>query len=316
MKHVVKEAGATGLPATPVSGARPHASRTNRRQMNDDYVDLGPYVLAVVDKWRRIAVVALAAALITAAIAALAMPKWYRAKAIIHPVSAISLASRMSGLLGGLGGLSTSLSALAASLNRGSSAKAEEYITILRSFQFNISLAERHHLMGRLVEPGIVGFLDGEKSKDAHWAAYRVLQKRFSCEYSIKTGNITVYFEARNRREAETILGYYIDHLRALLRARQVRDTTLAIDSLEAEAASVSDPLLRVQLYELEARQIERKETAQVEADFSFRVLDPPAASDKPYSPRILLDSLLVAVLATLAMSGIVIVRCHKQRAD
>jgi hypothetical protein len=52
---------------------------------------------------------------------------------------------------------------------------------------------------------------------------------------------------------------------------------------------------------------VQRKKMAQVEADFAFRVLDPPAASDKYYRPTVLLDCLLVSVFITLGLITLII---------
>lgn len=162
-----------------------------------------------------------------------------------------------------------------------------------------------YKLIDELLKPGplhaeLLGFLPASKPAYPKWAVNRVQKKRFECEYSIQTGNITLYFEDKNRAKAERILGYYVNDLRDLLRAREIRATSDAIDSLEAEAASTPDELLRAQRYDLVAKQVQLKKVAQVEADFAFRVLDPPAASDKPYRPSVLLDCLMVALLTAI----------------
>jgi hypothetical protein len=202
----------------------------------------------------------------------------------------------MGGLGGGLGGLG----GLAASLGTGAGNDAEEYIAILQGFQFSVGLAERHHLSSKLAKPGPLSFLD--YSKDPNWQIYRRLRKRFDCQYSTKSGNITLYFQARNRKDAERILSYYIDDLHELLRAREVKSASSAIESLEEEARTTPDALLRAVLYDLVAKQVQRKKMAQVEADFAFRVLDAPAASDRAYSPAIMLDSIVVSLLVCIVL--------------
>jgi hypothetical protein len=214
-------------------------------------------------------------------------------------------------MLGGLGGGLGGLSGLAASVGAGNS-DAEEYIAILQGFQFNVSLAEHHHISGELLKPGLLGFLLASKPKDTTWAVYRALGKRFDCEYSIKTGNITLYFQAKNRADAEKILGYYIDDLHELLRTREVKSASAAIESLQDEARTTPDVVLRAELYDLVAKQIQRKKMAQVEADFAFRVLDPPAASDLPYKPRVLLDSMIAAFFVSLFAASILLLS-HKE---
>lgn len=301
-----------------IAPAEQHPQRTPARwEEDEEYVDLRPYLLTIMERWRTIAAVAIAATSITALAAAFVLPKWYRASTIIRPISTPNVESRMAGLLGGIGGgLSGGLGGIAESLGGGGENDAEEYIAILRGFQFNITLAERHHLLDKLLTPGLLGrLLHASKPKDSKWAAYRALKRRLTCEYSIKTGNITLYFKDKNRSDAEKILGYYIEDLRDLLRGREMRDTSSAIDSLETEAASTPDALLRAQLYELVARQVERKKTAQVEADFAFRVLDPPAASDEPYSPWVLLDSVLAGIFGLIFSAGAVVMK-HRTTAE
>jgi len=213
-----------------------------------------------------------------------------------------------SRLLGSLGGGMGGLAGAAGLLGGGASSDAEEYVSILQSFQFNVTLAEHHGLAGELLTPSSSWskWLSGSKPKDESWAVYRVLSKRFVCEYSMKTGNIELSFEEHTRADAERILGYYVDDLRSLVRSRAIRGASSAIDLLETEAASSPDPLLRAELYDLVAKHVERKKTAQVEADFALEVIDPPAASDKPYRPQVVLNVFIAACLAAF-LSGLVI---------
>ena len=288
-------------------------ARRQWRYDDDDVVDLGPYVMAIRARWRSIAAAAVAAGVAAALIAAFILPKWYRASAIVRPIATPAVEGRISGVLGGLGGGFEGLGGLGAALGAGSSNDADEYIAIMQGFQFSVALTERHHLAGELLRPGLLGqFLPASKPADPDWAVYRVLQKRFECEYSVKTGNITLYFQSHDRRDADDVLGYYIDDLRELLREREVRGATSAIDSLGVEAGNTTDPVLRTELYDLIAKQVLRKKMALVEADFAFRVLDPPAASDKPYRPRPLLDAAVAALLAAMATGLFVVLRKNK----
>jgi hypothetical protein len=131
--------------------------------------------------------------------------------------------------------------------------------------------------------------------------------KRFDCEYSIKSGNISLYFQANRRDDAERILGYYIGDLRELLRSREVESTSAAIESLKEEAGATPDPVLRTQLYETIAKQVERKKMAQVEADFAFRVIDPPAASDEHFKPHVKADCFIMMFLTVVGMVFLVL---------
>jgi Chain length determinant protein len=265
-------------------------------------VELAPYIFALRQRWTTITATAVSAALVTALITGFLLPKWYRATAVIRPIETLAVENRIAGVLGGLGG-GFGLGGLANSLGAGGNNDAQEYIAILQGFQFNVDLAQHHHLSPELLKPGLLAFLHPSRIKDPNWAVYRVLEKRFDCDYSIKTGNLTLSFQDHNRIEAENILGYYIDDLRDLFRSREITSASAAVSSLEEEANTTPDSLLRAQLYDLVAKQIERRKMAQVEADFAFRVLDPPAASDKPYRPSVAADSALAALFAALVCS-------------
>ena len=256
------------------------------------------YLLALRARWLTIAAVTVAAMVATWIVTGLLLTKWYRAAALVRPISMPAVESHVLGNLGGLGG---GLAGYASMLAGGSN-DSEEYLGILRGFRFNVTLAEHHQLRDELLvsegyDPSRL------KPNERDWKVYRILEKRFDCDYAITTGNITLHFLAASPAEAERILGYYVEDLRELLRARQVRDAGAAIDSLEEEARATVDPLARSQLYELVTRQIQLKKLAQVEADFAFRVLDPPASPEKPYSPRALFDSLAMGLLALLISS-------------
>lgn len=289
-------------PEPPLDGPTAGNGHVRWNYQDDDRVDLAPYLRVLRERWRTLAAVTILASAVTAAVTGLLLPEWYRATAVIRPIATPAVESRISGVLGGLGGGLGQLGGLAATLGTGSN-DAEEYIAILRGFGFNVSLAERHHLAPELLKPWSWPLSLLLNWKDPDWGIYRALKKRFDCEYSMKTGNITLHFEARKRRDAERILGWYISDLRDLLRAREISGASSAIESLKEEARSSPDAVLRAQLYELVAKQVQRKKMAQVEADFAFRVLDPSAASDRPYSPSVLLDSALAGLLAALGLA-------------
>lgn len=285
------------LEGNAVRGRRPH--------YEDETIDLTPYLRAIRERIGTIVLSSVLAAIVTAMITGLVLPRWYRANAVIRPISTPAVESRIAGFLGGMGG---GLGGLAASLGAGGNNDAEEYIAILQGFQFNVGLVARHHI-AELFKPGRMTLFFAPTPWDPNWMTYRILKKRFDCEYSIKTGNIALAYEARNRRDAETVLGYYIDDLREVLRAREISGAAAAINSMEAEARTTPDAVLRSELYDLIAKQVQRKKMAQVEADFAFRVLDPPAASDKQYRPAVALDSLLVALLTVLTLTALIVLR-------
>ena len=251
----------------------------------------------VLQSWRSISAAVLLAAGVTLVFTTMVLKRTYRATAILRPTPRSELQSRVSGTIAALGGLGSVTSLMGAG-----SDEAQEYMTILTSFIFNTTLVNQHHLSAQLSKPGL-------GSNDPRWRAYRRLMRRFSCEYSVRTGNLTLYYEDSSQSSAEQILSYYIEDLRERLRAREVQDASVAIDSMKQEARVSSDALMQTQLYELIAKQTQRLKLAQVQADFAFRVLEPPIASDKPYRPRVLIDVALAGLVAFSVASMVAIVR-------
>ncbi|MHB8381108.1 MAG: Wzz/FepE/Etk N-terminal domain-containing protein [Candidatus Binataceae bacterium] len=277
----------------PASGNLPLA-----RNHPDDEIDLLPYLLALSERWRMIAVATLSATLLSLVVTMIVMPKTYRAISILRPQPKAAMQNRLAGLLGGFGG---TIGGAAGLLGGGpGSPEAQEYMTILNSFAFSIAMVDRHGLGKRFFRGGETPLINAFGDSDPRWRAYHRLQRRFSCDYSLKTGNITLYYQARSAAGAERMLGYYVDDLREKLRGRAVREATSAVDSMRAEARITSDSLLQQQLYELIAKQMQQLKLAQVQADFAFTVLEPPIASDKAYKPMVALDAFLAAVLALI----------------
>ncbi len=265
------------------------------------------YLLLLRRALRLIALASAASFVATALFTKLAMAKSYRAVAIIRPVTQSAVQGRLTGVLlpigGGLGGGLTSM------LSGGANNDAEEYLTILTSYAFLVRLAEKHHLTGELdALSGRGGWLGLRKPADPKWRLYQALRRRFDCSYSLKSGNLTLYYKDRSRLQAEKVLGFYVDDLREKLRTQAIQDATVAVDSMKGEAGSTADVLLETQLYELVARQVQQKMLAEAQADFAFKVLEPPVAPDAPCSPTVVFDSVLMSLLTALLLSmGIIL---------
>jgi hypothetical protein len=250
--------------------------------------ELNPALLMLLHASKYIAALTFAALVISALLVKFVMVKWYRAEAILRPVSqlmpsasgsaASSPLSLANGLLGG--GVGTG--------------RAQEITTIMQSFDFTMAMVQRHHLQDELLASAGYRHPDA----DPQWTIFRLLQGRFFGEFSLRTGNVMLAYLDPDRENAQRILGYYIDDLREKLRAEQIRNTGAAIKSLKDEAKSTPDSLLEAQLYQMVVEQLQQQKTAMVEADFAFKVLQSPAASDRPYAP---------VPLLVVGLSGIVV---------
>lgn len=271
------------------------------RRLDDGAVELRDYLDAVRRRWRVIAIATLAAVVVTGIITKFVMTRWYRAEAIIRPVEPNVVQNQVSGLLGGLGNLGANL------LGSEASNPASEYMPIMKSFEFTKRLIAGHGLDRHLDSEGARRSHGG--SDDRAWMRYRQMQRRFECKFSLRTGNLTLYYKDPDRSMAGKILGFYISDLRELLRAEQIRDTSKAIASLRAESRDTGDSLLQTQLYELLARQVQEQKLAQLDADFAFKVLQPPTTPNRPYRPDIIRDSALAGVMMLMLMLAFVVLK-------
>ena len=208
--------------------------------------------------------------------------KWYRAQAIVTPVSpeqGLSMGSGGAGdMVDGLGG------GLASILEGGSAdtvTLAERYTAIMNSYAFTTDLVSKYHL-----EHNIVGVRSPNAPTVTKWSIHTMIADRFSTEYDYKSGNLTLYFMDPSPAEAQRVLGYYLDSLRDKLRNEEVQAGASAAASLEEEVRKSSDALLQTQLYELMARQIQREKIAAVQSDFAFKVVEPPVVPDNYFEPK------------------------------
>lgn len=219
--------------------------------------------------------------------------KWYRAQTTITPTGTQSASFGGGGpgsdMIEGMGGGIASL----LSFGGGDSVTtAERYIAIMNSYAFTTNLIAKYQLTQNIV---------GVRSKSAptlsKWSLHTTLASRFTTEYDYKSGNLSLYFLDPSPADAQRILGYYLDSLRDKLRNEEVQSAASSVDALQEEVRKTSDALLQNQLYELMARQIQREKVAQVQADFAFKVVEPPVVPENYYAPKARHNAVLASSL-------------------
>lgn len=237
------------------------------------------------------------------------VPKTYRAEAEIKPVSRKGVSgSLMGGLMSGLG-----ISNPGIGIENGlgfTEHSAEEMIAIMESYDFIHGVVAKYHLDNEIA--------DKSAKPLSPWLQYRKMLKQTKCEYNFRNGLITIYFDAHNPAQARQILGYYLEALRNQLRRDEIESASAAIAALQAEVEKISDSMLREQLYDLLAKQIQRQRLAEIQTDFWFGVIQTPVVPDKPVKPTKLIDAMIAAVLgfaAAVVVVGAAHGRSHAARA-
>lgn len=220
--------------------------------------------------------------------------KWYRAQALITPVSpdatlASSVGEGASTGIGGMSGLAEMFSMGGESDNISIS---ERYIAIMTSYAFTIDLINRYHLDRKIVTTNT-----GHVPHLSPWKMHEAIVGRFQTDYDYRSGNLALYFIDPSAAEAKAILEDYLASLRDKVRSEEVQAASSAVASLQDEIRDTSDALLQNQLYELVARQIQREKIAQVQADFAFKVIEPPVVPDNYYAPQPRRNAIIAAVI-------------------
>jgi len=230
------------------------------------------------------------------------MEKVYRAETVITPVPpGQSLAS--SSALGGIDSMGGGMLSLFRFGGEGdNTTTAQRYIAIMRSFSFTTELARRYG-----VDKEIAAREGVDPAQLSPWKLNDALKDSIDAEYDYKTGNLMIYFLDPSPARAKRMLNHFLESLRDKVRNEEIQSASTAAASLQEEIAKTSDAILQNQLYELLARQIQRAKLAQVQADFAFKMVEPPLAPEKYYAPVARRNATLAGALVFVALCGWII---------
>jgi hypothetical protein len=238
----------------------------------------------------------------------------YQATALIRPNAQAGATAGLAGLAAMVLGGSSSGGGLSSMFGGGGGGNGPSYhdpqelIAITQSFAFTEALLADNHLESKIAKPrrGLMLRLRGPRPR---WKLYKIMSRRFYCDFSVRTGNLTMTFIDRDPALARFILGQYIDRLRAQLRKEELESTKLAVKSLEDQAERSADSVLRAQLYGILAQQFELEKTAEMNADFAFEVIEAPVVPSTPYAPWRIIDPLAVGFLLSLIIVAYLFLR-------
>ncbi|HTY54223.1 MAG TPA: Wzz/FepE/Etk N-terminal domain-containing protein, partial [Candidatus Binataceae bacterium] len=191
----------------------------------------------------------------------------YRAETVLRPIPAPEFVSQYSfanGLLG-LGGKTES--------------DAYRYISIITSHQFLFRLIDEHGLT-QSAELTAGGSWPAQRM--GRWSAYRALKRAMEVQFDRRQGNIVIDLRLANRRLAEDLLVWMLTDLREQLRKGVLDECEASNRSLEDQARRTPDDIVRQEIFQQMAYDLQRAALAKVQADFAFAVIDPPLAEDRP----------------------------------
>jgi uncharacterized protein involved in exopolysaccharide biosynthesis len=234
---------------------------------------------------------------VAAVIISLMLPNIYRSEATIIPrQQEKSAASSALSALGALGGLAGEMVGL------GGGGDINKFEVVLKSRELARRVVEKYKLMPELFEDEWDPLKKEWKENPAPTLqdAYKSLMDMLAVSRDRKTDVMTVKFDHEDPNYAKIMVDHYLTELSETLREETLKDAAENKRFLQEQLEQTSDPLLKVKISELLAKEIEKETFARAQKYYSFIVLDPPVAADldKEVKPR---RSLIFILSVTVA---------------
>lgn len=253
----------------------------------------------LIQRWRFVALTALACALLAAAAAWLMTPV-YRAQ-VLFSVNSEEEQNNLTRLLGNVGSFAT-LAGLGNSLTGN---KREESLAVLRSRRFTEGFIRDNHLLPVIFEDRWNAAEQKWSGNDVPslWEANRVFDRRIrKIREDKSTGLVSLSIDWRDPAVASQWANDLVRRADSQLRQRDISEAERSLRYLKAEVEKTAVVGLQQAVFRLTEEQIKRIMLAKVRDEFAFRVIDPSAPPDeddfvKPNRPAIVLVGLLFGLL-------------------
>jgi uncharacterized protein involved in exopolysaccharide biosynthesis len=265
-------------------------------EYEEDEINLLDYVIVLLKyKWLIFGIVFVTG--LATVIISLRMPNIYRSEATIIPrqqqksaaSSAISALGALSGMAGELVGL-------------GGGGDIDKFEVVLKSRDLARRVVQKYKLMPELFEDDWDPLKKKWKENPAPTLqdSYKALMSMLTVSRDRKTDVLTVKFDNEDPRFAKIMADHYLTELSESLREETLKDAAENKRFLQGQIEQTSDPLLKVKISDLLAKEIEKETFARAQKYYDFIVLDPPIAPDidkkvKPKRSQICILSVIVA---------------------
>ena len=270
-------------------------------EYEDDEINLLDYVIVLLKhKWLIFGIVF--ATGVAAVIISLILPNIYRSEAIITPrQQEKSPTSSALSALGALGGMATDLTGL------GGGGNLEKFEVVLKSRDLARRVVEKYKLMPELFDNRWDPLKKQWKENPAPTIqdAYKALMKMLTVSRDRTANVLSVKFDNEDPNFAKIMVNNYLTELSESLREETLKDAEDNKRFLQEQIEQTADPLLKVKISDLLAKEIEKETFARAQKYYSFIVLDPPVAPDlnkKVRPKRILICILSVTVAGFFAI--------------
>lgn len=269
----------------------------------NDAIDLSALFAVLMRSWKFIVAVALVAAVI-GAVVSLQMRKVYRAQTLVAPVL------QGPGGAGGLGQLG-GLAALAGFDLGSAGGRKEEAFATLMSPGFARNFIVSQNLMPILFaeqwDQQAQRWREGEEPPTLEAGVTKFMRTVRFITQDRKTSIVTVAIEWYSPELAAQWANRLVEMVNERLRADAIRNAEQSIEYLNTELAKTNVVELRQAIYGLIEDQVNNAMLANVQREYSFRVIDAAIAPEKRIRPQRTLitvasfaGGLLLAILIVL----------------
>jgi uncharacterized protein involved in exopolysaccharide biosynthesis len=275
-----------------------------QQYLGDEEINLLDYLVVLLKhKWLIFGIVF--ATGIAAIIISIRLPNIYRSEATIIPKQQEkSATSSALSALGAFGGMAEKLAGL------GGGGDLDKFGVVLKSRELARSVVEKYEMMPELFEDRWNPLKKEWRQNPAPTIqdAYKILMSMLTVSQDRNAKIMIVKFDHQDPRFAKILVDRYLTELSELLRKETLSDASENKRFLQQQLEITSDPLLKVKIYDLLSREIERETFARAQRYYGFNLLDPPIASDldkrvKPNRRRICILAVTAAGFLAICLA-------------
>ena len=219
------------------------------------------------------------------AIVSLIMTPIYEAKAVIMPVKSSDVKEGMMAVATQFG------------ITGPEQSQKTEIIGLLKSNFLRERMIRKYKLLPVLLK---AGKMKGKTEDEQIWMGLRFLDKNLKITTKQKENTVEIVMRFKDKKLVADIVRYALLELTDVLSTEEKRVAEGNRKHLESTIDQTPDPLVRVSIYNLIAKQVEKSAMAEATENFAFKVLDPPKAPDKRVSPKRTLMVVLAFVVGLI----------------
>lgn len=263
---------------------------------------------------RRIVLITLATALLATVVAFVITPI-YQAQVLLSPVTDDqgNAGSSVTSQLGGLAALA------GINVNGTASSSKDEAIAVLQSRVLTDLYVKENNLLPILFASDWDQDKNAWKDSDPEdiptlWDAFKLIEKKVrKVDVDKKTGLVTLSVEWKDPELAARWAAGLVARTNAYLRQQAVQHVENNLAYLQEQAKAATSVELQQAIYRLMEAEVKKGMLANANAEFAFKVIDPPVVPEEKVRPKRLVIIFLGGILGLIASSCFELIGMRKR---